>query len=176
MPNLGRETVGSLSNSYEGFFNGHPVTMPETGDFTTLTAYIAEVSTPNEHVTRGVIYNASTGALIGQTNTRQDISATPGWVTFTFAAPVTVNSGTAIVLGVAGGSGGGTINVFYENGVSGDGKHVAAPAFPTMPDPATLSNNALQFSIYGTYTAAGGGGGVGKRVFGSPVFSSRVVR
>lgn len=153
MPNLGRETIGATAQNFENYMLGNPVTMPEDGNVESITAYIAESSTNNEHEIKGVLYDSS-GNVLGETSAAATATTTPSWLTFTFSSPVAVLASTDLVVAVAAGGGSGIVSCYRDTGSSGDGRQASIPAFPTIPNPTTLSQNTYQLSIYLTYTAA----------------------
>lgn len=161
MPDIGRTSADSATDfDFENQVMGLLVTMPEDGDISSITAYVKESATANTHVTKGALYNNNTGALLGQTSTRQDLGLSYGWVTFTFAAPISVVAGVPLLICITAGGGGGFPAIGYTStGTSGDSRSAAIAAFPTLDDPETFTNETALVSIYATYTASGGGAG-----------------
>lgn len=146
--NFGRETVGATPFSFENIVFGHPVTMPENGDITSITAYLVDAL--DTHTVKFVLYDAS-GNVLGETPTSTAIPTSPGWLQISFSTPITVTGGTQLVLAAAGSGGGGTVDLYCDAGSAGDGKSLVI-TFPTIPNPSTFGDESFVFSIYATYT------------------------
>ena len=172
MATVGTTSVGGSTQNSEGTVKGIPVTMPESGDISSISFHGAETTTNGAHAVKGVLYDGS-GNVLGETSARSDITFTLGWWELTFAAPVNVAGSASLVLAVAVGTGAGNLAVSYAAGSSGDGR-TAAITYPTVPDPTTLTNDANQYSIYATYTASGGsviGSVIGGKLIGRGVLT-----
>lgn len=157
MANFGDETIGAGDTSVENAVRAIPATMPETGDISSISAAIGETTTANAHTCKGVLYDSS-GNVLGETNTRNDIGTghASSYTQFTFSSPINVVGATPLFLGIAVGGGAGAIGAAMDVGSSGDGRNGTIAAFPTIDDPTTLNSDANQYSIYATYTATGG--------------------
>jgi hypothetical protein len=150
MPNIGTETIGATPRQVNGNARGISVTMTEDGTLSSITAYLSDTGTGD---TFGAAIYDSGGNRLQTSTTRTDIS-TAGWYTFTgFTQALTNTSSYYIVAG----SGDSAANAFAYHD-AGTGYLVTITGTITWPATNDFGANsdARQYSIYATYTTAGG--------------------
>lgn len=158
MPNSGRETVGVNTRAINSLgCNGLRITMTEAGAAgVTISAYIEDTAT-GDQFRACVIDDTDKSVVLASSNIRTDIS-TVGWYTFSGGslATFTPADATAYVIGVLSDSAAGA-NVYEDDagleGYAGQASAIDPLAFTFDMEPDT----ARDYSIYMTYTAAGGG-------------------
>lgn len=163
MPNIGIETIGASAQDIEGDWAGSPITMTEDGTIDSLTAYLDESSTV--HTVGAAIYddaaNGITINLVDESTDSLSFPTSPAWLTFSGGwAGATLSNGVAYQPLIWSSGGAGASFIYYDNTADGDDGNMSAGfgAWTGGPWPATLTSDdeSSIFSIYVTYTAAGG--------------------
>lgn len=159
MPDIGRTTVGVNTRGINSLgCNGLRITMTEAGAAgVTITAYIEDTAT-GDQFRACVIDDADKSVVVASSNIRTNIS-TAGWYTFSGGslATFTPANATAYVIGVLSDSAAGA--VIYEDDIGADGYAGQASAIDPLAFTFDMEPDVNRdFSIYMTYTAAGGSG------------------
>jgi len=111
---------------------------------------------------QGGLYDISSNLLSPQTATGTINSDTKQFWTLDFTDGPTLVIATKYIIAAFLGYDGflGTIWFAYNSGgTSGDSKYKTALTYNSWPNPITFSNSSNRYSIYATYTPAGGGAG-----------------
>lgn len=149
--NIGANT-GSGNTNFGPASPGLLITMPEAGSITSITAYCRTNLSTMSLACR--IYAGTAGARGAEQAVTNNANVTTsfGWVQFNFASPFAASATTYwLQWDGTGGSGPGT-NVGeyrYDSGGAADSGYVLSDLFAPL-------YNSNQYSIYATYTPAGG--------------------
>src|SRR3990172_5903752 len=155
-PTFGYESIGASNASIEDVIRGTVYSITESGDITKLTVAIDNDNTVHE--LKGAIYLRSDDSLKGVTNETTNVDAVGPftWLDLSFGSPVAV-SATNYALVAWSNTELGIFVIAYD-AVSVD-RYGKASTYGTFPDPfdGTSGTASFKYSIYATYTAAGGG-------------------
>lgn len=153
MPTFGYTSVGANhTTAAVNMAVASRFAISETGDLSKLTAYLDG----NVNV-KGLVYSDSSGtpnALLGVT-TPTNISSLGAWFDLTFGSPLNLSAGN-YWLGVIGDA---SVGWQYDTPVSGNLLNFNASSNYTSPSDPWSGGTPLSdyvFSIYATYTPAGG--------------------
>ena len=164
MPNIGTQTIGATPRQVNALARGSQITMTEDGTLTDIVAYLSDSATGD---TFGAAIYDNAGNRLATSTTRTNIS-TAGWYTFTGFSQALTN-GASYWLMAGSGDSVGNANAYHDAG-AGSGVTISG----TITWPATndfgASSDARQYSIYATYTAAGGAS-----AFPSPIYASMML-
>lgn len=157
MPNIGRETIAVNPRAVNsGSIKGLRITMAEAGSAgVTITAYVSDSAT-GDGFRCALIQDGDKTTVLASSDIRTDIS-TAGWYTFSGGglASFTPANATSYVLAVSSNSA-ANANA-YEDDASLDAWAGATSAFDPLALSGAMTSDAIRdYSIYMTYTAAGG--------------------
>lgn len=148
-PTFGYTSVGALNSFKLDDVRGAEGTPSSDGTVDSITVYINSSWTSGEEQ-KCAIYDSS-GNFIAETE--ELTTGGDGWITFNFASPPSVTSGSKYLIGVYQDD---NIQYKYDN-TSGltSPNYSGVDTYPTWPDPVGTST-AFQFSIYANYSEGGG--------------------
>ena len=161
MANWGNTASTSSSGlSCKNNFQSLTVTINETGDLTAIVTRVAEQSVANEHSWKAHVYDDSTDlVLLGSSNVLTDVSTSYSYRTFTFATPISVNSGDTVDLAIWTDDGTNNAYVAYDAGSGGYSPFGTLQNWPTPPDPWAGSLHQATSVYPAIYAVVSTGGG-----------------
>jgi len=154
---FGYESAGVTSVNNEAWIVGSYYAASSAGTMSSITYYRTLASYAGK--TKNAIYQYvaanNVGALYRTTNERiYSIESNTSWEELTLSSTYTI-SATTYFLVTWSSTAGGTITVYYDTGA---GFYLGRAYDGTFPDPMTGETaNTRKYSIYATYTPAGGG-------------------
>lgn len=164
MPTFGNTEIEALSFGLTANEKRvYKQTMPETGSIESISIYLSGGA--SSQVLKAVLYadngSGAPGALLATSPEGTiGVSQAAGWVTFTFAAPVSRSAGDVVFLGYIAGATNGGASFRHEGTPSGPTRqYILADTYsdgPTDPFGTASSSDQNIISIYATYTATGG--------------------
>lgn len=157
--NFGYELIGTSSHGTKlAIIRGSVFPCPEAGTANSITVVLYTASATISLAVKCAIYLHSDLSLKGVTEQKTvTVTSTKTWFTFNFADPKPSLLATDYVL--VAFTDVSTVNN-YMGYVTGDADqaHYQIIAYNGFPDPLAPSHNTFKYSIYCTYTVAGGGG------------------
>lgn len=160
-PNFGYETIGSSFINIEDYVEGSLFTITEAGTADSITVALKWSLNQWTGKFKCAIYKHSDLSLVKATQERTiALTSTPTWYTFNFSAPKPSLTGNTeyILVGFAEEKGGfpnPDCGFARDDGDSEQG-HSQPVTYNSFPDPLDPSHWNDKFSIYCTYTTAGG--------------------
>ena len=170
MPTLGyTDATDATASGANLIGRGVYLTMPEDGIVSSMSAYVAESATANNHNVFLCVYEVPTPVqspstdctLVDYSNNYKSITTTPGWITLTGFSGATLSKDKVYVLLLFN-----SVAVYlYRKPSSGNGlQRYTGFSNPTSsstkatytPANGVLSSQSHQFMLYLTYTVPGG--------------------
>lgn len=158
MAEFGYHTIGALSEAYPtNYLFGAKFTMPANGSITMLSQYGSRTAGAGNAI--AALYSDAAGVpttLLAQSAAKA-IPAADGWIDFTLTVPYNGTGGTVYWLCMY--SGVDNFLVYYDTGTANQGFYSTYFVYPTIgdiPGGGVDGYNNHKFSIYATYTPAGG--------------------
>jgi hypothetical protein len=157
MPDIGKTTIGGNTRALDDAARGLRIVMTEDAAAgVTITAYISDSAT-GDNFQAIVVDDTDKTTVIAYSDIRTDIS-TAGWYTFSGGnlSSYAPSNGTAIVIAALGDGAANALIYHDDTGLDAwIGVGVTSGTPPTLG--GAMSSDAIRdYSIYMTYTAAGG--------------------